>query len=430
MNSSNCNSDNQSDSSFLTEESGTSKKRKLSMVGNSLSNVQLKVLQFENQTLKQLVQEFENDNEFNGLKAKITELEEIVAKLQKENSDMQKKNEVEKNQLKIQNNSLNSIISDLTSKTKIVENEKKQLESKIEELKILLIKNIKSELKDSVGSEKTILEGTIDKLNSEINDLKNKLADKEKVIHNSVVPVNDESDIIVEKICNKLQQFLTSSNSEINCFKKSKKMDTSKSGTSTISKSTKLQEEAPKLTVEEQIIADNYSSGHFEKGARVYAIWDKEYYSAICGGYDGLSRYKVFYTDDQSIRIIPRDSIVPICMIKEGSLVTVLGETVNDGGREICDGKVLAIPSIENTEEWHRGLYKIEIQDDVNAESREIEWFDICFTESQYKKIIKGFKKKTDVFQENFVESGHRTRRFNAAAVGTAAASTSSTKRR
>uniref|UniRef100_A0A914PVZ3 Hsr-9 Tudor domain-containing protein n=1 Tax=Panagrolaimus davidi TaxID=227884 RepID=A0A914PVZ3_9BILA len=421
MNSSDCNSDNQSDSSFLMGESGTSKKRKLSMTGNLLSNVQLKVLEFENQALKQLVQEFENENQFNGLKAKITELEEIVAKLQKENSEMQKKNEVEKNQLKIQNDSLNSIISDLTSKIKIVENEKKELELKI-------IKNIKCEIKDSVGSEKTILEGTIDKLNLEIVDLKNKLADKEKAIHNSAVPENNESDIVVEKICNKLQQFLTSSNSKNDCFKNPKKMNISKSGTSTISKSTKLQkEEAQKLTAEEQIIADNYLNGNFQKGARVYAIWGKDYYSAICGGYDGLSRFKVFYTDDQSVRIIPRDSIIPICMIKEGSHVTVLGETVDDGEREIYDGKILAIPSIKNTEEWHRGLYKIEIENDDNVESRNIEWFDICFTESQYKQIVKGFKKKKDVFQENFVESGHRTRRFNAA-VGTAAASSSSTK--
>uniref|UniRef100_A0A914PTW2 Hsr-9 Tudor domain-containing protein n=1 Tax=Panagrolaimus davidi TaxID=227884 RepID=A0A914PTW2_9BILA len=420
MNSSDCNSDNQSDSSFLMEESGTSKKRKLSMAGNILSNVQLKVLQFENQALKQLVQEFENENEFNGLKAKIIELEEIVAKLQKENSDMQKKNKAEKDQLKIQNDSLNSIISDLTSKIKIVEDEKKELELKI-------IKNIKCEIKDSVGSEKTILEGTIDKLNLEIVDLKNKLADKEKSVHTSAVSVNNESDIVAEKICNKLQQFLTSSNSKNGCFKKSKKMNTSKSGTTTISKSTNLHEEALKLTAEEQIIADNYLNGNFQKGARVYAIWRKDYYSAICGGYDGLSRYKVFYTDDQSTRIIPRDSIIPICMIKEGSHVTVLGETVDDGEREIFDGKILAIPSIKNPEEWNRGLYKIEIENDDSIECREIEWFDICFTESQYKKIIKGCKKKPNVFQENFVEIGQRTRRFNAT-VGTAAASSSSTK--
>uniref|UniRef100_A0A914PHT4 BRCT domain-containing protein n=1 Tax=Panagrolaimus davidi TaxID=227884 RepID=A0A914PHT4_9BILA len=71
------------------------------------------------------------------------------------------------------------------------------------------------------------MEGTIDKLNSEISDLKNKLTDKEKAIRNSVVPVNNESEAFPEveaeesgteanknpsKLFDKLQFILTSAN--------------------------------------------------------------------------------------------------------------------------------------------------------------------------------------------------------------------------
>jgi hypothetical protein len=207
-----------------------------------------------------------------------------------------------------------------------------------------------------------------------------------------------------------------------------KKPKTPKADTTAVAKPPKIQEEAPKLSAEEQVAADDESNAHFPKGARVYAIWGKEYYSAICDDSDGLGRYKVFYTEDQSIRNIPRAGVIPLYMVKEGSDVSVLGEKDEDGERAIYGGKVLEIPSIKNTEEWHRGLYKIEVQNEEHPEpeSREIEWFDIYFTEPQYKQIIKTIKNPTVVDAENVIESGRRTRRSTAAVTAASAATTTS----
>uniref|UniRef100_A0A914YQF2 BRCT domain-containing protein n=1 Tax=Panagrolaimus superbus TaxID=310955 RepID=A0A914YQF2_9BILA len=209
----------------------------------------------------------------------------------------------------------------------------------------------------------------------------------------------------------------------------SKKPKTLKADTSAVAKPPKIVAIAPKLSAEDQVTADDESNAHVPKGARVFAIWGKEYYSAICDDSDGLGRYKVFYTEDQSVRSIPRAGVIPLYLVKEGSQVSVLGEKDEDGERAIYEGKVIAIPSIKDTQEWHRGLYKIEVTNDDHpeSESREIEWFDIYFTEAQYKKIIKTVKNPTAVDQENVIESGRRTRRSTAVATAASAATTPST---
>lgn len=177
------------------------------------------------------------------------------------------------------------------------------------------------------------------------------------------------------------------------------------------SKPPKTQEEAPKLSAEEQIVADDESNAHYPKGARVFGIWGKEFYSAITDDLDGLGRYKVFYTEDQSVRVIPKAGVIPLYTIKKGSQVSVLGEKyeVEEGNfeREIYEGKVLEIPSIKDAKEWHRGLYKIEVQNEEHPEPepREIEWFDIYFTEPQYKQMVKTVKNPTAVDEGLFLSN-------------------------
>lgn len=147
-------------------------------------------------------------------------------------------------------------------------------------------------------------------------------------------------------------------------------------------KPAEVKEPAPILSAEEQILADDESNPHFPAGARVFGLWIKEYFSAVVGDVDGLGRYKVFYTEDQSTRQIPKAGVIPLHLVKEGCLVSCLGETEGEGERVVYEGKVLSIPSIQNAEEWHRGLYSVEVTNDEHPEpeTREFDWFDIYFT--------------------------------------------------
>uniref|UniRef100_A0A914Z212 BRCT domain-containing protein n=1 Tax=Panagrolaimus superbus TaxID=310955 RepID=A0A914Z212_9BILA len=181
----------------------------------------------------------------------------------------------------------------------------------------------------------------------------------------------------------------------------------------------KIEEEIPVLNAEEQVVADDESNTFYPKGARVFAFYNKAYYPAIIDEFDGLGRYKIFFTEDNSKRTVPRDGIFPLHFVKEDMQVTVLGEYDEENRRIVYDGKIVAIPSLKNIEEWHRGLYKIEVtnNDHPEPESREIEWIDIFFDEVQYKRSKKNF---TTNNQENNIGSRRRTRPSTALVASTA----------
>uniref|UniRef100_A0AC34GDQ3 BRCT domain-containing protein n=1 Tax=Panagrolaimus sp. ES5 TaxID=591445 RepID=A0AC34GDQ3_9BILA len=173
----------------------------------------------------------------------------------------------------------------------------------------------------------------------------------------------------------------------------------------------KIEEEIPILNAKDQAAADDESNTCYPRGARVFAIYGKDYYPAIVDEFDGLGRYRIFFTEDHSKRTVPlpRDGVFPLHYVKEECQVIVLGERDEHNERIIYEGKILATPSLKNIEQWHRGLFKIEVQNEEHPEpeSREIEWVDIYFTEAQYKKIKKHF---TTNNQENGFGSRRRTR--------------------
>lgn len=159
----------------------------------------------------------------------------------------------------------------------------------------------------------------------------------------------------------------------------------------------KVEDEIPVLNAEEQAAADDRLHSIYQRGARVFAIYGKDYYPAIVDGTDGLGRYKIFFTEDLSTRTIPRDGVFPLHYVKENFDVTVIGESDEHNERAIYQGKILSIPSITNIEEWHRGIFNIEVQNEEHpeSESREIKWVDIYFSEAQYKTSIKSAKRFT-----------------------------------
>lgn len=178
----------------------------------------------------------------------------------------------------------------------------------------------------------------------------------------------------------------------------------------------------PVLTAEEQHKADSDKQVQYPAGARVFVIWaNKEYYSAVVADRDGFGRYKVYFTEDHSDRKIPADGVVPLYLIQVGTEVNVLGEKDDDGDNVVYQGKVLGIPSIENPEEWFKGVYSIEVSSEEHPEpeTRDVNWFDICLTEAQYKQIKKTKRNPTELGKENIIdaEEGRRTRRSRASGV-------------
>jgi len=187
-------------------------------------------------------------------------------------------------------------------------------------------------------------------------------------------------------------------------------------------KTPKVEVQIPVLTAEEQYKVDSDKQTQYPAGARVFVIWaNKEYYSAVVADRDGFGRYKVYFMEDQSERKIPSDGVVPLYLIQVGTEVNVLGEKDEDGDNVVYQGKVLGVPSIENPEEWFKGVYSIEVSNEEHPdpETRDVNWFDICLTEAQYKQIKKTKRNPTELGKENIIEAedGRRTRRSRASAV-------------
>ena len=185
----------------------------------------------------------------------------------------------------------------------------------------------------------------------------------------------------------------------------------------------------PILSPEKQVIADDESNTIFPPGARVFAIWVKAYYPAIVGDADGFGRYKVCYTEGHITRYIPKDGVIPLHLVKEGSLVSSLGEPNEDNERSVFVGRVSSIPSITDCVEWQRGVYTLrQINDDgtEEPEAREVKWLDMYLNENQGKQLIKSVKNFTSIdqglwitlfsiftkseFSENVIERRRRTR--------------------
>uniref|UniRef100_A0A7E4W094 BRCT domain-containing protein n=1 Tax=Panagrellus redivivus TaxID=6233 RepID=A0A7E4W094_PANRE len=170
----------------------------------------------------------------------------------------------------------------------------------------------------------------------------------------------------------------------------------------------------PVLTPEEQQQVDAHE--HFDAGARVYAFWNKQYYSAVLSERDGLSRWNVIYTEDNSDNFVPFDSLMALRLVTVGAQVSVLGDFDDDGYQDVFVGEVKAIPNIEDANEWYEGLYSIEVHnDETPKEIRQIKWNNIFFNTKDFKALRKNAKNATSIDTDNVIES-KRTRRSCVAA--------------
>uniref|UniRef100_A0A914Q2D7 Tudor domain-containing protein n=1 Tax=Panagrolaimus davidi TaxID=227884 RepID=A0A914Q2D7_9BILA len=102
-----------------------------------------------------------------------------------------------------------------------------------------------------------------------------------------------------------------------------------------------IEDEIPKLNAKEQAAADSESNTFYPQGARVFAIFGKDYYPAIVDESDGLGRYKIFFTEDNSRRTVPRDGVFPLHYVKENYNVNVIGELDEQNERPVYEGKIL-----------------------------------------------------------------------------------------
>uniref|UniRef100_A0AC34Q463 Uncharacterized protein n=1 Tax=Panagrolaimus sp. JU765 TaxID=591449 RepID=A0AC34Q463_9BILA len=177
--------------------------------------------------------------------------------------------------------------------------------------------------------------------------------------------------------------------------------------------------EGPVLTSEEKTKVDDEKHVNYPIGARVFAIRGRDYYAAVLVGRDELGRYNVTYEED-GVNLIS-SSAVPINLIRKGSEVSVLGEKDDSGKRAEFQfhGKVLAVPSIENADEWKCGMYSIELSNGeiTELEKHDVKWVDIFLTYAQSKQIMRKEKNFTELRQEYIIEGeeGKRTRRSKVA---------------
>lgn len=119
-------------------------------------------------------------------------------------------------------------------------------------------------------------------------------------------------------------------------------------------------------------------------GARVLALWEREYYPAyVCGfvkfftnncillsnfSREGLGRYFVHFVEDNLSRLLPPTGVIPLAALSAGQKVTYL--TIKDNEELGKVAEIVNMPSREDADAWVEGL--LELQDDEVEESDEI----------------------------------------------------------
>ena len=175
----------------------------------------------------------------------------------------------------------------------------------------------------------------------------------------------------------------------------------------------------PKLSALEQFVVDHpKDADHFlEPGARVLALWGKEYYAANICGREALSRYYVHFVEDNLDRILPPSGVIPISFLHSGTRISFI-ET--DGNEEVGKvSEVVAQPVIDNEEDpqgWVDGVFELrELDEDLNPseEIKKVAWSKLYLNNEQGHQIIQGktFNPVVRIDQENIVNESRATRR-------------------
>ncbi|KAI1728923.1 protein hsr-9 [Ditylenchus destructor] len=177
----------------------------------------------------------------------------------------------------------------------------------------------------------------------------------------------------------------------------------------------------PDLNAAEQLEVDHAFEEHqlLSAGARVLALWEREYYPAYVCGREGLGRYFVHFVEDNLSRLLPPTGVIPLAALSAGQKVTYL--TIKDNEELGKVAEIVNMPSREDADAWVEGL--LELQDDEVEESDEIikvPWQKIILSKEQYAKINKPVNKPVNlVDRENIVNESRSSRRSRASRIST-----------